>query len=295
MSFKNTLYRMSAVGAALAVLFASAGCSKKDVGKGDNAASSPSYSQQTDAGSQKSEESLSSPGTSASSKSELSKENSTSAKSSQSASKSTSAVKNSTYAYAYAGFNPAPANMNAPYTELLLNKKHILPDGYVPKLAEAVKGSGVMLDYRVAPHYQKMYDAAKKDGITLTPVSGYRSFQRQKNNFENSIARYQKQGYSKKDATIKASETRLLPGTSEHNAGLAMDICSLSTSFDTTKEYKWLQAHAHEYGFILRSPKDKINIPQITYEPWHYRYVGTEIAKKMKASGQVLEEYLGEA
>ena len=119
---------MSAVGAALAVLFASAGCSTKDVGKGDNAASSPSYSQQTAAGSQKSEESLSSPGASASSKSELSKENSTSAKSSQSASKST-------YAYAYAGFNPAPANMNAPYTELLLNKKHILPDGYVPKLA----------------------------------------------------------------------------------------------------------------------------------------------------------------
>lgn len=74
-----------------------------------------------------------------------------------------------------------------------------------------------------------------------------------------------------------------------------MDICSLSTSFDTTKEYKWLQAHAHEYGFILRYPKDKINITQITYEPWHYRYVGTEIAKKMKASGQVLEEYLGEA
>lgn len=183
MSFKNTLYRMSAVGAALAVLFASAGCSKKDVGKGDNAASSPSYSQQTVAGSQKSDESLSSPGTSASSKSELSKENSTSAKSSQSASKSTSAVKSSTYAYAYAGFNPAPANMNAPYTELLLNKKHILPDGYVPKLAEAVKGSGVMLDYRVAPHYQKMYDAAKKDGITLTPVSGYRSFQRQKKQF----------------------------------------------------------------------------------------------------------------
>lgn len=290
MSFKNTLYRISAIGAALAVLFASAGCSKKDVVKDDNSASSPSYSQQTVAESKKSEESFSS-----SSKSELSKENSTSAKSNQSTSKSTSATKNGTYAYAYAGFNPAPANMNAPYTELLLNKKHILPDGYVPKLAEAVKGSGVKLDYRVAPHYQEMYDAAKKDGITLTPVSGYRSFQRQKNNFENSIAQYQKQGYSKKDATIKASETRLLPGTSEHNAGLAMDICSLSTSFDTTKEYKWLQTHAHEYGFILRYPKDKINITQITYEPWHYRYVGTEIAKKLKESGQVLEEYLGEA
>lgn len=297
MSFKNTLYRMSAIGAALTVLLASSGCSEKDAGKSDNSASSPSYSQQSVSSTAGSEENLSSSKSSASSKSELSSGGSTSApsKSNQTTTKSSTTTKKSTYAYAYAGFNPAPADMSVPYTELLLNKNYILPDGYVPKLAEAVKGSGVKLDYRVAPHYQEMYDAAKKDGITLTPVSGYRSFQRQKNNFENSIAQYQKQGYSKKDATIKASETRLLPGTSEHNAGLAMDICSLSTSFDTTKEYKWLQAHAHEYGFILRYPKDKINITQITYEPWHYRYVGTEIAKKLKESGQVLEEYLGKA
>ena len=74
-----------------------------------------------------------------------------------------------------------------------------------------------------------------------------------------------------------------------------MDICSLSESFENTKESRWLQAHAHEYGFIMRYPKDKMNITKITYEPWHYRYVGVEAATKMKSSGMVLEEYLGKA
>ena len=72
-----------------------------------------------------------------------------------------------------------------------------------------------------------------------------------------------------------------------------MDICSLSETFENTKESKWLQAHAHEYGFIMRYPKDKVNVTKIIYEPWHYRYVGTDLAKQLKSSGQVLEEYLG--
>ena len=211
-----------------------------------------------------------------------------------SSSKSTaSTTKKSEYMYAYAGFNPVTTDMSVPIERLLLNRKYKLPDGYVPKLAEAVKGSGVKLDYRVAPHYQEMYNAAKKDGITLTPVSGYRSYQRQKNNFDNQIKTYMNQGMNKVTATQKAAEIRLLPGTSEHNAGLAMDICSLSTKFDQTKEFRWLQAHAHEYGFIMRYPKDKTNVTKITYEPWHYRYVGKDIAKQLKSSGQVLEEYLG--
>ena len=74
-----------------------------------------------------------------------------------------------------------------------------------------------------------------------------------------------------------------------------MDICSLSESFENTKEFRWLQEHAHEYGFIMRYPKDKMNITKITYEPWHYRYVGVEAAVKIKESGMVLEEYLGKA
>lgn len=204
-----------------------------------------------------------------------------------------STAEKSDYLYAYAGFNPVTTDMSVPVEKLLLNRKYKLPDGYVPKLTEAVKGSGVKMDYRVAPHYQEMYNAAKKDGITLTPVSGYRSYERQKNNFENQIREYMNQGMNKVDATVKASQIRLLPGTSEHNAGLAMDICSLSETFENTKEFKWLQAHAHEYGFIMRYPKDKVNVTKIIYEPWHYRYVGTDLAKQLKSSGQVLEEYLG--
>lgn len=222
-----------------------------------------------------------------------SSEASSSSKNTASTTKTTKTTKKSEYMYAYAGFNPVTTDMSVPIERLLLNRKYKLPDGYVPKLAEAVKGSGVKLDYRVAPHYQEMYNAAKKDGITLTPVSGYRSYQRQKNNFDNQIKTYMNQGMNKVTATQKAAEIRLLPGTSEHNAGLAMDICSLSTSFENTKEFRWLQAHAHEYGFIMRYPKDKTNVTKITYEPWHYRYVGKDIASQLKSSGQVLEEYLG--
>lgn len=200
-----------------------------------------------------------------------------------------------TYLYAYAGFNPVETDMTVPFNEILLNRNYRLPDGYTPKLAVAVEGSSEKLDYRVAPFYQKMYDAALLDGIKLTPVSGYRSVARQKRNFENRIAMYQKQGLNKTDATVKASHIVLLPQTSEHNAGLAMDICSLSVSFEKTKEFQWLQAHAHEYGFIMRYPKDKISITKITYEPWHYRYVGVELANKLKESGMVLEEYLDKA
>lgn len=199
----------------------------------------------------------------------------------------------SSYPYSYAGFNPVTTDMSVPFNEILLNRNYILPDGYVPDLAEAVKGTGIMLDYRVAPQYQRMYNAALADGITLTPISGYRSFNRQKTNFENRIALYQSQGLSKEDAAKKASEIILLPGASEHNAGLAMDIGSLTVDFENTDAFRWLQENAYKYGFILRYPKDKTHITKITYEPWHYRYVGTEIAKELKESGMTLEEYLG--
>ena len=108
---------------------------------------------------------------------------------------------------------------------------------------------------------------------------------------------YEKQGLNKVDATVKASQIVLLPGTSEHNAGLAMDICSLSVSFENTAEFRWLDAHAHEYGFILRYPKDERSreITGVVYEPWHYRYVGVDTAKEIKSKGITLEEYVGVA
>lgn len=205
----------------------------------------------------------------------------------------------SEYAYAYAGFSPKLAEINEDKWYLMLvNRDYILPDDYTVKTAKTVidvyggydRG---YLDYRVAPHYIEMYNAALEDGLKLSPLSGYRSVERQKNNFENLIRDYMNKGYSKAQATVLASEIILPPSTSEHNAGLAMDILSLEVSFENSDEFAWLQEHAADYGFILRYPKDKQDITKITYEPWHWRYVGVKAAKEMKASGECLEEYLG--
>ena len=200
------------------------------------------------------------------------------------------------YEYAYAGFTPAYANMDvADWRMILVNRDFILPDGYMPELENAVEGgySEQKLDYRVAPYYNAMYQAALDDGVELVPISGYRSVERQTRNFENKIQKYIDDGYGEIEATQMAATIILPPGTSEHNAGLAMDICSLYESFENTEEFEWLSENAADYGFILRYPKDKQDITKIIYEPWHWRYVGVEAAKEMKASGECLEEYLG--
>lgn len=175
----------------------------------------------------------------------------------------------------------------------VVNLSYCLPEGYEPKLAAAVEGSSVQLDERVAPQYAAMYAAAKADGCTLTPYSGYRSYTRQKNNFDRKVEYYQKQGFSEADAILKTRERILPAGHSEHNMGFAMDVVSASADFVSTKEYAWLTAHAHEYGFIQRYPENKTQLTGVMYEPWHWRYVGEKAAKEMHASGQCLEEYLG--
>ena len=140
----------------------------------------------------------------------------------------------SSYKYSYAGFNPQIINIdaNSSLSSILLNGTHVLPEGYEPTLAEAVKGSGKYLDYRVAPYYQAMYDKALEDGIELTPVSGYRSYDLQVELFEDQIQlEIDNNGLDKTKATVAAATEVMIPGGSEHNAGLAMDICSLSESF----------------------------------------------------------------
>lgn len=204
----------------------------------------------------------------------------------------------SDYAYAYAGFTPKMISINdtTALSEIILNGSNVLPNGYNPKLAEAVKGSDVYLDYRVAPFYQAMYDAALEDGITLTPVSGYRSYELQVSLFEDQIQlETETNDLDRTKATVAAAKEVMIPGGSEHNAGLAMDICSLSESFEDTDEAAWLRENAADYGFILRYPKDERsrNITKVIYEPWHYRFVGVKAAKEIKAKGVTLEEYLG--
>lgn len=174
----------------------------------------------------------------------------------------------------------------------LVNLQYCLPEGYAPELAAAVEGSSVQLDARVAPAYQKMYEAAKADGCTLTPYSGYRTYARQEDNYNRRVQNYMEQGFSEADAKAKTQERILPAGCSEHNMGFAMDIVSASADFVSTKEFSWLCEHAYEYGFILRYPEDKTAITGVMYEPWHWRYVGEKAAKEMHESGQCLEEYL---
>ncbi len=158
-----------------------------------------------------------------------------------------------------------------------------------------VAGSGELMDSRAARAYEKMYDAAAADGIYLTPCSGYRSYSTQKRLYYEFYNEYINQGYSSEEAHALTSKRRNPPGSSEHNIGICMDIicASSSANFQNTAAYEWLDTNAHNYGFILRYPEDKVAVTGVKYEPWHWRYVGVENAAAIKNSGLCLEEYLG--
>ena len=174
----------------------------------------------------------------------------------------------------------------------LVNTGYRIPDDYSPDLVY-VCGTAERLDSKVAEHYEEMFDAAARDGVYLTPCSGYRSYELQERNYNNKIDYYESLGYSYEDAAVKAATIIMPPGSSEHNLGYAMDIVCVDEWFEDTDEFQWLMENAQDYGFILRYPKEKQDITKVIYEPWHWRYVGVETAKEIKASGQVLEEYLG--
>lgn len=181
---------------------------------------------------------------------------------------------------------------------LLVNRDHALTgDMNIQK----TKFDSQYVDSRAAGAYQSMYDAAKADGITLFLRSGYRSVSEQTKNYNADIQRNLNKGLAKEEA-IKATEQYYArPGQSEHHTGLAFDIITpeyhktvytLSEAFAKTEAYTWLTEHCTEYGFILRYPKDKVDITKINFEPWHYRYVGVEHAKFIKVTNISLEEYV---
>ena len=156
---------------------------------------------------------------------------------------------------------------------LIANKTYSLPESYAPGIDKTAESA-----------LNKMINAAKQDGINLFIKSGYRSYSTQKTLYNNYVAR---------DGVAAADRYSARPGHSEHQTGLAFDLNSLEQSFDETKEGKWLAEHCHEYGFIIRYPKDKEDVTCYMYEPWHVRYLGDDIAKDVYESGKCLEEYLG--
>ncbi len=160
---------------------------------------------------------------------------------------------------------------------------------------------GQKIDERIAEQYRQMVTDAEKDGIHLFLRSGYRPVSLQKTYYESNINKYMQQGMSREEAEAKTREYYTEPGHSEHHSGLALDILTeeyqrdvytLDDRFAKTDGYAWLVEHCTEYGFVLRYPEDKTDITQINYEPWHYRYVGTEHAAYMKEHGLCLEEYI---
>lgn len=178
---------------------------------------------------------------------------------------------------------------------ILVNKDKLIPDDYQVK-AEIVEGNH-KTDYRIVENVKNMLSDARKAGLNPIICSSYRSTAKQKTLFNNKLNEYKKKGYSVEAATEKASLWVAVPGTSEHEIGLALDIVSkkyqlLDEKQEETAEQQWLMEHCNEYGFVLRYPTDKKEITQINYEPWHYRYVGVDNAKFMTEKGYCLEEYI---
>lgn len=180
----------------------------------------------------------------------------------------------------------------------LINEEFPLSEGYEPELA-LVQGT-FMMDERAAEYAVAMLEAAKADGVDLCVVSAYRSIQKQKENLEAYTDRLINEGMNEDDARKAALTEIAEPGTSEHNAGLALDILTydwwenhddVTADFENTEEFLWLHANAHKYGFILRYPKEWENVTGYTYEPWHYRFVGVYYAEKIRESGLPFEYY----
>lgn len=183
---------------------------------------------------------------------------------------------------------------NSDWRLVLINKQHPIPDDYDFKLGTFT--SGMRCDERVIEDLLLMMQAAKRDGLNLVVRSPYRTSDHQEDNFNDRIKSYMRQGLSYMEAYKATSRVITVPGCSEHEVGLALDITSdtyipLLQGFADTEEGKWLEEHSYEYGFILRYPSGKEYITGIEYEPWHFRYVGREAAAIMKEEGLCLEEF----
>lgn len=181
---------------------------------------------------------------------------------------------------------------------VLVNKENKLPSDYVPPDLVEVnipftfteKADKRCMRQEAAKQLGELFTAAQKENVILYGVSGYRSYQTQRDLFASFTQRY--------GSEEEANQISARPGESEHQTGLAMDVTSqsvhfsLDQQFGDTEEYIWLEKNAHDYGFIIRYPKGKEHITEYTYEPWHLRYVGEELAAKLYEQKITYEEYL---
>lgn len=175
---------------------------------------------------------------------------------------------------------------------ILVNKDNPIPEGYkVPELTGLRNNQSV--DSRIYPALQKMFDDARAQGIMPLVKSSYRTYEDQQAMMDNKIKELMDTGMSKKEASKEAKLWVAIPGTSEHQLGLSVDISTADwEKQDANIVWDWLNTHCMEYGFVQRYPENKVDITGINNEPWHYRYVTVPIAKEMYEKGLCLEEYL---
>ena len=182
---------------------------------------------------------------------------------------------------------------------VLVNHTSKMPDDYTFDTKECGSATAVnkTLQTVACDAFLEMQKAAAADGVTVWMQSGYRSVKYQTSLYEKKTQYYLNKGYDDAAAKEKAAAVVNPPGYSEHNCGLAADLNSpehtgLDEGFENTAAFRWLCAHAGDYGFILRYPKDAEDKTEIIYEPWHWRYVGVENAARINASGLCFEEYI---
>ena len=174
-------------------------------------------------------------------------------------------------------------------TTLLVNKYYYLTEDYVPENLEEISlsyaRSGMQLVHEAKEAFETLSEEAKKEGMNIIAMSSYRSYEYQVDLYNR---------YVETDGKEAADTYSARAGYSEHQTGLAVDVYNKElpyTSFEQTEEFTWMQENAYKYGFILRFPKDKVNITGYQYESWHYRYVGEEVAEYIHKNNLTLEEY----
>lgn len=177
----------------------------------------------------------------------------------------------------------------------LVNSENPMPKNYA--IETVTLSSGLKVDKRCYPDLQDMMDDCRAAGLSPIICSAYRTQEYQEDLFRKKVDWYLEQGYDEKYAEEEAGKEVAVPGTSEHQLGLALDIVdssyqTLDENQEDTDVQRWLLKHSWEYGFILRYPTGKSDITGIIYEPWHYRYVGKEAAEQIHNANICLEEYL---
>lgn len=185
----------------------------------------------------------------------------------------------------------AAQNETEEWNLILVNRWNPIPEDYEVTLTQLRNDEAV--DSRIYPDLQQMFDDARAEGLIPMISSSYRTTQMQQELYDEKIAEYTAQGYSWEKAQELAEQWVAMPGTSEHQLGIAVDITTEDWSVqDASVIWEWLAKNSYRYGFILRYPADKTEITGVANEPWHFRYVGYEAAQEIFQQGVCLEEYL---